>query len=131
VKTVIPATSIRTIAIGMLTVATNAIATTVAAQGGRTFQMNMFSTANTALDVADMRIATVLENRVTATFLPGDHHDQLVRCPNGLGHASNIAKAWECRPALLGCAPARHDRGGPNLLGGLSVEEIGAGALAG
>ena len=30
---VIPATSIRTIAIGMLTVATNAIATTVAAQG--------------------------------------------------------------------------------------------------
>ena len=40
-------------------VASNAIAATVAAQGGSTFQMNMFSTVKMALDVAVMRLLNV------------------------------------------------------------------------
>ena len=47
------------------TVATNPIAVAVAAHGGSTFQTNMFSTVNTALDVAEMRLASVPGNRST------------------------------------------------------------------
>jgi hypothetical protein len=53
------ATGVRTTAMDALTVPTSEIATTVAAHGGRTFQTNIFSTANTAFDVAVMRLASV------------------------------------------------------------------------
>ncbi len=50
-QTMTPATSVRPAAIGKLTVNTRVIAANVAAHGGRTFQTNMFSAANTAFDV--------------------------------------------------------------------------------
>ena len=46
-------------AIGTLTVNTKAIAATVAAQGGSTFQTNMFSAVNTAFDVAVTRLVSM------------------------------------------------------------------------
>ena len=46
-------------AIGRLTVARKAIAPTVAAQGGSTFQMNKFSTAKAAFEVAVTRPVSV------------------------------------------------------------------------
>ena len=53
------ATSARTPAICRLMVDTSAIAATVAAHGGSTFQMNMFSAVNTAFDVAVTRLVSV------------------------------------------------------------------------
>ena len=53
IKTIIPAITIRVAAIGRLIVSTNAIAATVATQGGSTFHMNMFSAVNMAFDVAE------------------------------------------------------------------------------
>src|SRR5580704_6866427 len=61
--TITPATNIRTTAIDTPTVATNPIAATVAAIGGSTFQTNIFSTVNTAFDVAVTRLAKVPGNR--------------------------------------------------------------------
>ena len=49
--------------IGRLTSARKAIAPTVATQGGSTFQMNMFSTAKTALEVAVTRPVSVPDRR--------------------------------------------------------------------
>ena len=46
-------------AIGRLMVQTSAIAATVAAQGGSTFQTNMFSTVNTAFEVAVTRLVSM------------------------------------------------------------------------
>ena len=54
-----PATTPRPAAIGKLTVNTKAMAATVAAQGGSTFQMNMFSPVNTAFEVAVTRLVSV------------------------------------------------------------------------
>src|SRR5260370_42159710 len=48
--------TIRPADIGRLTVPISAIAATVAMHGGNTFQTNMFSTVNTAFDVAVMRL---------------------------------------------------------------------------
>ena len=48
---------------GRLTVDTKAIAATVATHGGSTFQTNMFSPVNTALDVAVMRLVSVPGSR--------------------------------------------------------------------
>jgi hypothetical protein len=47
-----------------LTVATRAIAQTVAMQGGSTFHTNMFSTVKNALDVAVMRLASAPGDRL-------------------------------------------------------------------
>ena len=46
-------------AIATLIVATNAIAATVAAHGGNTFHIDMFSTVNTAFDVAVTRLVNI------------------------------------------------------------------------
>ena len=46
-------------AIGKLTVKTSAMAATVAAQGGNTFQTNIFSPVNTAFEVAVTRLVSV------------------------------------------------------------------------
>ncbi len=55
-NTTMPPTPHSTAAIGRLTVVTKPIATSVAAQGGSTFQTNMLSMVNMALDVAVMRL---------------------------------------------------------------------------
>ena len=52
-----------TAAIGELTVDRKAIAAMVATQGGKTFQTNMFSIWNTALDVAVMRLVSMPGSR--------------------------------------------------------------------
>ena len=57
--TVIPPTSARLAAIGMLIVCTNPIAAIVAAQGGNTFHIDMFSTVKTAFDVAVTRLVSM------------------------------------------------------------------------
>jgi hypothetical protein len=49
--------------------------------------------------------------------------------PEWAGEAPNTQKPGSLGRLCPGCAPARRDRGGPNLLGGFGVEEIGAGAL--
>jgi hypothetical protein len=54
-----PATRARPTAIGRLIVRISAIAATVAAHGGNTFQTNMFSPVNTALEVAVTRLVRV------------------------------------------------------------------------
>ena len=61
--TIAPATTIRPAAIGRLTVPIKTIADTVAMQGGSTFQMNMFSTVKTALEVAVMRLVSMPGSR--------------------------------------------------------------------
>ena len=61
--TIAPATTISPAAIGRLTVPINAIAATVAMQGGSTFQTNMFSTVKTALEVAVMRLVSIPGSR--------------------------------------------------------------------
>ena len=58
--TTIAAMTTSTPAMGPLTVATKAIAPIVPTQGGSTFQMNMFSSANTAFDVAVIRLVSIL-----------------------------------------------------------------------
>ena len=58
-----PATRLKLIAIGTLTVNTSAIAATVAAHGGSTFQMNIFSLVKTALEVAVTRLVSVPGSR--------------------------------------------------------------------
>ena len=55
-STIMAAISSSAIAIAPLTVPIRAIAATVARHGGSTFQTNMFSTVNTAFDVAVMRL---------------------------------------------------------------------------
>ena len=50
-------------AIGTLIVKTSAIAATVAAQGGSTFHMNMFSAVNIALEVAVTRLVSMPGSR--------------------------------------------------------------------
>ncbi len=52
-----------TAAICGLTVMTKAIATKVAAHGGNTFQMNMFSIVYTAFEVAVMRLVNMPGSR--------------------------------------------------------------------
>ena len=54
-----PAMSASPAAIGRLMVRTSAIAATVAAHGGSTFQTNMFSAVNTAFDVAVTRLVSM------------------------------------------------------------------------
>ena len=54
-----PAMTINPAAIGRLTVPIRQIAAIVAMTGGNTFQTNMFSTVNTALDVAVMRLVSI------------------------------------------------------------------------
>ena len=61
--TIPPATTISPPAIGGLTVPISAMAATVEIQGGNTFQTNMFSTVNTALDVAVMRLVSMPGSR--------------------------------------------------------------------
>ena len=63
IKTIIPAITIRVAAIGRLIVSTNAIAATVATQGGSTFHMNMFSAVNMAFDVAVTRLVNMPGSR--------------------------------------------------------------------
>ena len=57
--TMTPATTISPPAIGRLTVPISAIAAMVAMQGGNTFQTNMFSTVNTAFEVAVIRLVSM------------------------------------------------------------------------
>ena len=54
-----PAMTISPAAIVTLTVPIRQIAAIVATQGGSTFQMNMFSTVNTAFEVAVMRLVSM------------------------------------------------------------------------
>ena len=61
--TMTPPTLASTSAIGMLSAHRNAIAPTIEATGGSTFQMNMFSSVNTAFEVAVMRLVSVPESR--------------------------------------------------------------------
>ncbi len=58
-NTKIPASAINAAAMGTLTVTTKAMATTVAMQGGKTFQTDMFCKVKTALDVAVIRLVNV------------------------------------------------------------------------
>ncbi len=58
-----PATSASAPDIGRLIVATSAMAASVATQGGSTFQMNMFSAVNTALEVAVTRLVNMPGSR--------------------------------------------------------------------
>ena len=62
-STIVPATTINPAAIIQFTVLISAMAATVAMQGGNTFQTNMFSTVNTALDVAVMRLVSMPGSR--------------------------------------------------------------------
>jgi hypothetical protein len=57
------AIAIKVAAIGALIVNTKAIAATVAAQGGNTFHMNMFSAVNIALEVAVTRLVNMPGSR--------------------------------------------------------------------
>ena len=59
----IPAMTISPADIARLTVPISRIAETVAMHGGNTFQTNMFSTVNTALDVAVMRLVSMPGSR--------------------------------------------------------------------
>ena len=54
-----PPMTVSTPAIGRLTVVISAIAATVAAHGGKTFQTNMFSMVNTAFEVAVIRLVSM------------------------------------------------------------------------
>ena len=54
-----PAITARPSAIGRLMVRTSAIAATVAAHGGSTFHMNMFSAVKIAFEVAVTRLVSV------------------------------------------------------------------------
>ena len=54
-----PETRLKPTAIGTLTVKTSAIAATVAAHGGITFQKNIFSLVKTAFEVDVMRLVSV------------------------------------------------------------------------
>ena len=60
--TMIPAITINVADIVKLTVPSKAIAATVAKQGGKTFHTNMFSTVNTAFEVAVMRLVSIPGN---------------------------------------------------------------------
>ncbi len=55
--------AVRAAAIGTLTTARKPMAHSVAEQGGSTFQMKRFSTANAAFDVAVMRPVSVPASR--------------------------------------------------------------------
>ncbi len=55
----IPAMTISPADIARLTVPISSMAETVAMHGGNTFQTNMFSTVNTAFDVAVMRLVSM------------------------------------------------------------------------
>ena len=57
--TMMPATAASAPAIGRLMVQTSAIAATVAAQGGSTFQTNMFSAVKIAFEVAVTRLVSM------------------------------------------------------------------------
>jgi hypothetical protein len=57
------AIAVRAAAMGTLTMARKPMAHSVARQGGSTFQMKRFSTANAAFDVAVMRPVSVPANR--------------------------------------------------------------------
>ncbi len=57
--TMMPATIISPPAIGRLTVPISVIAATVAMQGGNTFHTSMFSTVNTAFEVAVIRLVSI------------------------------------------------------------------------
>ena len=59
IVTMTPETAARHAAIGRLTVRTNPIAANVAAHGGSTFHTNMFSTMNTAFEVAVTRLVSM------------------------------------------------------------------------
>jgi hypothetical protein len=59
----IPAITAKVTAMGTLIVRTKTIAATVAAHGGTTFHTNMFSAANTALEVAVTRLVNVPGSR--------------------------------------------------------------------
>ena len=59
----IPAMMINPADIAKLTVPIRRIAETVAMHGGNTFQTNMFSTVNTAFDVAVMRLVSMPGSR--------------------------------------------------------------------
>ena len=59
----IPAMMINPADIARLTVPIRRIAETVAMHGGNTFQTNMFSTVNTAFDVAVMRLVSMPGSR--------------------------------------------------------------------
>ena len=59
----IPAMTISPADIARLTVPISRMAETVAMHGGNTFQTNIFSTVNTALDVAVMRLVNIPGNR--------------------------------------------------------------------
>ena len=63
ITTMTPATTASPAAIGRLMVHTSAIAATVAAQGGSTFQTNIFSPVNTAFEVAVTRLVRVPGSR--------------------------------------------------------------------
>jgi hypothetical protein len=62
-QTMMPATRASPAAIGRLTVRTSAIAASVAAHGGSTFQTNIFSPVKIALDVAVTRLVSVPGSR--------------------------------------------------------------------
>ncbi|WP_258286176.1 hypothetical protein, partial [Escherichia coli] len=57
--TMVPAIRISTADIVRLTVPTRVIAAKVAMHGGNTFHTNMFSTVNTAFDVAVIRLVSM------------------------------------------------------------------------
>ena len=57
--TIPPAMTTRAADMGKLTVPIRQMAETVAIQGGRTFQINMFSTEKIAFDVAVMRLVSI------------------------------------------------------------------------
>ena len=63
VTTMMPPAIARHAAIGTLTVATKPIAASVAAQGGNTFHIDMFSTVKTAFEVAVTRLVSMPGSR--------------------------------------------------------------------
>ena len=58
-----------------LTVLISAIAETVAKHGGSTFQTNMFSTVNTAFEVAVMRLGKVVEYGPAESIFADPQHE--------------------------------------------------------
>ena len=64
VHTRIAAIRLRPAAIGRLTLIRKAIAPAVAMQGGSTFQTNIFSTVNTAFEVAVTRLVSIPGSRL-------------------------------------------------------------------
>ena len=63
VSTITPPATARHAAIGRLMVATKPMAASVAAQGGNTFHIVMFSTVNTAFEVAVTRLVSMPGSR--------------------------------------------------------------------